>query len=187
VFGATSGCSELGYLRGSQEMPDELRRGVADATHPVWRMELIRQQARLKALADWHNRAFPLGAAQLLLSVLLVIASGSAMAGREGARALALQAIAANALLGVLTFVLLQPVRVRSAEAVAQDAVVYGPGDLPGMDRDKSIAFYRQQQIDSERLRAGLEVLVFSLAALALTRRRAKDYFETAPMDPDSP
>ena len=178
VFGATSGCSELGYLRGSQDMPDEISRGVEETDHPLWRMELIRQRARLEALADLHERAFPLGVAQLLLSILLVIVSGSALAGRQGARTLAIQAVMANVALSALTFALLEPVREQSAQAVAEDAIEHGPGVVSGMNEDQSIAFYRQQQIDSERLRLGLEILVFSLAALALTRRRTKDYFE---------
>lgn len=189
VFGATSGCSELGYLRGSQDMPDEISRGVEEADHPIWRMELVRQRARLEALADLHERAFPLGAAQLLLSILLVIVSGSALAGRRGARSLAIQAITANVALSILTFALLEPVRERSAQAVAEDAVEHGPGLLSGMNEDQSIASYRQQQIDNERFRLGLEVLVFSLAALALTRRRTKDYFAAVAAslpDPDS-
>ena len=182
VFGATSGCSELGYLRGSQDMPDEISRGVEEATHPLWRMELIRQRARLEALADMHERAFPLGAAHLLLSILLVIVSGSALT-------LAIQAVMANVALSVLTFALLEPVREQSAQVVAVDAVEHGPGPVTGMDDDQSVAFYRQQQIDNERFRLGLELLVFSLAALALTRRRTKDYFDAVAAslpDPDS-
>lgn len=189
VFGATSGCSELGYLRGSQDMPDEISRGVEEATHPLWRMELIRQRARLEALADLHERAFPLGAAQLLLSILLVIVSGSALAGRQGTRTLAIQAVMANVALSILTFALLEPVREQSAQAVAQDAVEHGPGPVSGMNEDQSVALYRQQQIKNDRFRLGLEVLVFSLAALALTRRRTKDYFEAVAAslpDPDS-
>lgn len=189
VFGATSSCSELGFLRGSQNMPDEISRGVDETDHALWRMELVRQRARLEALADLHDRAFPVGAAQLVLSILLLIASGSAISGRQGARGLAMQAIAANIALSLVAFALLAPVRQRSAEAVAQDAVENGPGPVGGMDRNQSIDFYRQQQIDSERLRLGLEVVVFGLAALALTRRRTKDYFAAVAdnlPDPDS-
>jgi hypothetical protein len=189
VFGATSSCSELGFLRGSQDMPDEIGRSVDEVDHALWRMELVRQRARLEALAELHERAFPLGAAHLVLSILLVIASGSAISGRQGSRGVAMQAIAANIALSLVAFALLTPVRQQSAEAVAQDAVANGPGPLPGMDEQQSLHFYRQQQIDSERLRLGLEVLVFGLAALALTRRRTKDYFAAVAAslpDPDS-
>ncbi|MEZ4442606.1 MAG: hypothetical protein R3B72_26165 [Polyangiaceae bacterium] len=180
VFGAMSGCSEVGYLRGSHEMTDELRREIDETDNPLWRMELVRQQARLEALAEHHDRAFPLSVARMILCSLLVVASGSALAGRKGARGLALQAILANASLALLTFALLTPVRRASADAVARDAAVHQPLPLPDLGEAEAIDFYRNQQLDAERLRAGLEAFVFGLAALALTRRRTRAYFEAA-------
>ncbi len=49
---------------------------------------------------------FPLAVGEVILSALLVVASGLAMGGRRGSRSLALQAIAANALLVLAAFVL---------------------------------------------------------------------------------
>ena len=191
VFGATSGCSEVSYLRGSHEMQDDLQQSVEEATHPLVRMELVRQQARLVALAKMYQRAFPLSAARMLLCLLLVLAAGSAIAGRSGARNLALQAIAANAALAALAFVLMTPVRDTVADAVAADAVENGAGLIDGQSREQSQAFYRQAQIDSERLRGGLELSMFALAGVALTRRRTKKWFlaleEATTGDPDPP
>lgn len=178
VFGATSGCSEVSYLRGSHQMQADLERGVDEATHPMVRMELIRQQARLVALANMYRHAFPLSAARMLLCLLLVLAAGSAIAGRAGARSLALQAIVANAALAALSFVLMTPVRHSVADVVAQDAVNHmAAGGAVGQTREQALDFYRRASIDSERMRAGLEMCMFAIAALALTRRRTKAWF----------
>ncbi len=191
VFGATSGCSEVSYLRGSHEMQDDLQRGVDEATHPLVRMELIRQQARLSALAGMYRRAFPLSAGRMLLCLVLVLAAGSAIAGRAGARSWALQAVLANAVLAAVSFVLMTPVRHSVAEVVAEDAVTHMPaGGVPGagQTREQAFDFYRRASIDSERLRAGLELCMFAIAGIALTRRRTKAWFsalEHAVPDPE--
>ena len=177
VFGATGGCSELSYLRGSQEMPDEITRGVDEAEHPIMRIEMVRQQARLLALAQMHARAFPLAAARMLLCLLLVLVAGAAIAGRRHARTLALQAIAGNAILVVIAYLLHGPVRDAIASAVAEDAVENVSGPLPGMNREQTVELFRSQQLESERLRVGLELSVFAMAALALARPRSKAYF----------
>lgn len=179
VFGATSGCTEVSYLRGSHEMTTDLERGLEEATHPWVRIELVRQQARLVALATMYQRAFPLSAARMLLCLLLVLAAGSAIAGRVGARNLALQAVVANALLMALTFAVLTPVRQTVADAVAEDTVDNGGGMVAGRTHEQSLDFYRQDQLARMRLRAGLELSMFALAAVALTRRRTKMWFST--------
>jgi hypothetical protein len=180
LLGAMSGCTDLQYLRGSQEMPDNVREALDKADHPIVRLELVRQGAQLEAMARQHHIAFPLSAARLLLSCLLVLAAGSALAGRKGSRGLALQAVAANAALAILAYALLAPVRESVADAVAQDAALHPDAAPPPPSPGEALSFYHDLQLNAERVRTGLVLAAFAFAGVALTRRRTKTYFAAA-------
>jgi hypothetical protein len=117
----------------------------------------------------------------VLLSGLLVVASGLAMGGRPGARALALQAILANAALLVIAYALTRSVRVAWIDAVLRTADAI-PEGAPTLVYLPAI------------LRWGLPVklAIFDLGplligAFALTRARTKTYFEEAARAAEAP
>jgi hypothetical protein len=182
VFGATGGCAELSFMRGSQQLPDALEEQTEAQTEPLERLPLVMEKARLAALAEHHRQAFPLSAAQLLLCALLALVSGAAIAGRRGSRVQALQIVAANAALALLAYLLLSPVRDAVAEAVANDIAQFGPGSLAELDDGTGAATtWRSLYHWGEILRLLLlEAVVFGSAALALTRQRTKDFFAAA-------
>ncbi len=178
VFGATGGCAEINFLRGSQQLPDALHEQTETQTEPLERLPLVMEKARLAALAEHHNRAFPLSVAQLLLCALLALVSGAAIAGRRGSRVQALQIVAANAALALLAYLLLSPVRDVVAEAVAQDIAQHGPGQLLELEDGQGAPTWQSLYHWGELLRLLLlEIAVFGGAALALTRQRTKDFF----------
>jgi hypothetical protein len=194
VFGATGACSNLAYLRGSQRMPSALEADAEDpGTHPWIRSGVVRERARLEALAEQHRVAFPLAVAKLLLNVLLVLAAGAALTGRRNARTFALQVIAASAALAAVDWVLMSEAREAMAQAVAIDAVDSGVGKLPDMDREQSVDLVRGIHLWAERFRLALLLFgVFGASAYTLTRPRTKEFFATAaadgaPEDPSSP
>jgi len=188
LFGATSGCSNLSYLRGSQRLPSILEPGAEDpSASPIVRSGIVRERARLQALGERHRQAFPLSVAQLLLSMLLVLASGAALGGRRHARNLALQVVIANALLGLADWVVMGPVRDAMASAVAADGVEHGLGVLPDLGREASVQLVRDFQVWAERIRFGLlEVGVFGGALFALTRQRTRQFFAAVAAAADS-
>lgn len=178
VFGATSGCSDVSFLRGSREMPRFVRKQSQAGDHPVMRSSAVAQQARLEAVRSIHQRLFPLSLAKLMLAIGLVLVSGAAMAGRRGAQRLALQMITANAVLAAVYFGLTAPVRDAVAMAMATDAVDHG-SSLPNMSRAESIELLRHVYQGMDWLRLGiLEVAIFGGAAVALTRERTQRYFD---------
>ena len=178
VFGATGGCAELSFLRGSQQLPDALQQQTEVETEPLERLPLVMEKARLAALAEHHRHAFPLSAAQLLLYALLALVSGATIAGRRGSRVQALQIVAANAALALLAYLLLSPVREAVAEAVAKDIADHGPGNLLDLGAGQPATTWQSLYHLGELLRLLLlEVVVFGSAALALTRQRTKDFF----------
>ncbi|MBI4704982.1 MAG: hypothetical protein HY744_28075 [Deltaproteobacteria bacterium] len=181
VLGASSGCANVAYLAGWYRPPPEtLDPGAIDAaSQPLVHSSRVVEQARLRATADAHRVAFPLGIAKLLLGTLLVLASAAALAARPSARSLALQAVAASALLAALDHGLLGSVRDEVGRAVAADMVEHGFGQLPDMSREESVAFFRGIYGAAELLRlALLEIGVYGGALLALTRARTKAFFE---------
>jgi hypothetical protein len=179
VFGALQGAGDLAHLRGSSEVIQGL--GQPDQSSNWDRPRIVRERARLAALGEHHRIGFPLAVAKLLVGGMLLVASSLALAGRRGARNMTLQAVAAAALLVAVEHWLTTPVRQAVAEAAAVDAVDNGQGLLPGLGRDESIAWQRTFQVGSAH--AGvilIELGVFGGALLALTRRRAREFFAEA-------
>jgi hypothetical protein len=176
----------LGYLREGG-LPD-----IATVTAAVMEGEQLPEAlavaARLHTLGDVVSVAFPLSAARLILSILLVISSGLALSGRPGARVLALQALLANAALSIASFWLL-----RTARWAWIDTVTRVIADIP---RLPSAVSHEQQErwaamralymsrpfwLWFERTRLGLiELFVPALAMLALVNARTKAFFDAA-------
>jgi hypothetical protein len=127
----------------------------------------------VRATLENPRVTFPLAVAEILLSGLLVIASGLAMGGRRGARGLAMQAILANAAFAALAFALTPFVRAAYVDGVlkALDTL-----SLPEPQREALVTpgFYHWGM----RLRFALHLTGLALAALALTRDRTKTFFE---------
>jgi len=177
VVGATSGCSNLNFLRGSNEMVSALDDSLKQQQHPLVRASLVREKARLEAMATIYQRAFPLSVARLLLCIMLVFTAGASLSARRNSQALTVQTIVANAVLIVIGYLLLAPVREAMADAVAIEAVDRGGALVADLGRAASIAAQKQLQLAAELRLLFLEVGVFALAALALTRPRSMRYF----------
>ncbi|MBM4376255.1 MAG: hypothetical protein FJ095_14320 [Deltaproteobacteria bacterium] len=216
---SASGCSNVGYLRGSHELPDTLAKmreqsreasarasapaGSAaasgssspeagprvsgpptgprtlDLAHPLVRASLAREEARLEAMSAQYRRAFPLSLGQTLLGLVLVFASMATLGGRRSARSLALQAIAANAVLLVVTFALLGPVRQAMADAVAREV---GTLSLDGGEDGgrATLEERREEMLATDRQLLYLQLGLFALAATALTRPRTTAFLDAA-------
>jgi hypothetical protein len=177
LFGSSNGCATVDFLRGERAAPSTTDVGPGGEV-PAWvRSGVVRERARLEALAAHHDRAFPLALAKLVLGMLLLGASGAALAGRRGARNLMLQAVAANAALALVDWMLTGAVREAMASAVAADALEHGVG-VPELGMERSVELVRALVVWSERIRLGLlEAVVFGGAALALTRERTREFF----------
>ncbi len=181
VHGLTTGCANAVFLRDGT-LPDLAT--AAKNAKGAWNLadvKALTDATELLAMQASARVSFPLAIAAVLLSGLLVVASGLAMGGRPGARALALQAIAANAALLVVAYALTPSVRGAWMDAILRAAVAM-PDGAPALPYLPSI------------LRWGLVVklAIFDLGplligALALTRARTKTYFEEAARAAEAP
>lgn len=194
TFGSMSGCSQMNYLRGANELPATIDRMLSDApgddtrgldvTSPLVRTGLIREKARLAALADHQRRAFPVALAQAMLGALLVIAALSVMTRRRGWRTLALQFVAANAVFAVVTYALLAPVREAMTAAVAAELAHASESDDTADATDASALASRRKEVEAAELQSlVLQLAAFGAAAFALTRPRTRAYFEAGGID----
>ena len=175
VNGLTNGFNTLSVLRAGT-VPD-VTTAMLRAHDVTGFMESIRATAdlggavALATLQTMQRTAFPIYAAQLLLSALLVVGSGLAMSGRKTGRSLALQAIAANAALALVAFVLLRPVRAAVIEAMAL---------ATASDPSKGWWSFRARFVL-------MELGPLAAGAWALTRPRTKAFFDAVARLGDEP
>lgn len=173
--------SQASFLREAR-LPD-ITTALANlrAGGDVMEFLTVRHALELQALQLFSKVTFPLSVAQALLAGLLVVASGLAMGGRPGARALALQALGANVLFTILYYALTPGVRGAFIDAqsalsavlpleLSRRAVLLSPDAL------RPEALWLSQRI--EFVLGGLAPL--SAVFFALTRPKARAWFEAA-------
>lgn len=205
LYGLTtsaSGCSNVGYLRGSHELPDTVARMLeesrrapesdrgepaAGVRHPLVRASLVREQARLEATAAEHRRAFPIALAQTMLGLLLVFVAMGLLAGRGRLRALALQTLSAHGALVVVTYLTLAPVREAMASAVAEELVPASSGTAAegteARSRDAEVAVRRAEMKLADLQVVLAQLGLFGLAGVVLTRASVKDHLASRDAD----
>lgn len=184
VHGLATGCTAMGFLKYGN-LPDmgEVTRQAKEGDDPVQYMVMVSEAAQLRAMAEARQVTFPLSAAKVLLGGLLLVASGLAMAGRPGARALALQALAANAVLAAIEYGL-----TRSVRGVWIEDVVRAGALIPRLPPEQAFILSRTFWWWIERVRFALvDVGIFTLAAVALTRPRTKTFFDAVAAAADRP
>jgi hypothetical protein len=184
LYSLMSACAMVAYLReGSMADVEAERKAAEQRFEPYQVVVIVWQTAHLRSVSEHQHVTFPLHVAKLLLSGLLVIASGLAMRGRRGARTLALQALAANAVLALADYMLTRNVRSTWIEAVAHTREL-----LPRLTARPSAnfgdAFWGWMTTRSvlwwyERIRFVLfDLGALMLAAFALTRAKTKVFFD---------
>lgn len=180
VNGVTSGCTVVALLR-SGVAPDRasIERAVGTEGEPTETFAAANEAARIKAIVEDRDRAFPLGVAKLLLSAALVAASAMALAGRPGARTFAMQAVVVYAAFAILEFSLSTRMRaswIPEVAAAAGELARATPSPLP-IDDVRTWWWF-------ERARFGIIDLATMAAALgALVAPRSKAYFAAVARD----
>jgi len=184
VSGLMSGCSTVMVLQQDSiaDITTELgKQGTGDPVQAMW---VAIYSAQFKATIEAHAVTFPLNVAKLLLSALLVVTSVLAMGGRPGVRPLALQALAANAILAAVDYALTRSVRASWIEAVGRVGDMLPRSFEPQRDLEAQGAALRlitsrHFWLWFERIRfLVIDLGIFGFAALALTRQRTKAFFE---------
>jgi hypothetical protein len=175
VRGVMEGCGTAMYLRNGL-IPDMT--AVAEQAREQGAgfnfMVLVLEAARTRALSEFQSVSFPLSVGRMMLSGLLVIASGLALGGRPGSRGFALQVLAASLAFGAVDYALTRGMRGAWIDMVAQAGALL-PADVP----EREILTTPSLWWTAERVRFVLsEICALGVAALALTRPRTRAYFD---------
>jgi hypothetical protein len=173
VQSISAGCATVQQVRNGAMVEVAAATAAAQKEDPRQLILTVHEAARAKAVIEMRQVTFPLGVAKLLLAGLLVVASGLAMAGRPGARSLALQALVANVALSVVAYVLTRDVRAHWIDAVARAGAA-----LPQVEPAEAQLLDPRVLWWFERLRlVVLDIGAMLLAAIALTSRRSATFF----------
>jgi hypothetical protein len=183
LFGASEwldGCNTVGFYHHATDVSD-MAQGIKDEAQRAAVVQIAeRYFARLDAA---KTRRYPLGAAALVLGVAMVVLAARGLGGREQARAMLVQVVGVQAALGVLAWFLLADVRAATVEYL-RDALAL---DLAQMRRAHPEGGFATTYDSLVRgfLATYPAFVVGRLAAsalvvFALTRSRARAYFETA-------
>ncbi len=159
VGGVMGGCQTLQFYRQTTHPSLDLDNHISQDLRAHVEAQ---HTARIEALNANQNRMIPLGAANVLLSGLLIVACARALSGRPAAHHLALQAIGANIAYAIVDFVVSAPVRYAVIQAGAQ----HPPATVPPIPGAQIAALYAW----FFRLLLLAQLLLLSLAAFALTR-----------------
>jgi len=173
VQSMNAGCDTVRQVRNGAVIEVAAATEAARKEDPRQLILTVHDAARAKAAIEMRQVTFPLGVAKLLLAGLLVIASGLAMAGRPGARSLALQALVANVALSVVAYALTRDMRAQWIDAVARAGAA-----LPQVEETEARLLDPHVLWWFERTRlVVLDIGAMLLAAIALTSRRSASFF----------
>lgn len=134
--------------------------------------------AFVRAVSQHPRVNLPLGIAQILLGGLLVLISIKALVARHASTSFALQVLAANALLVIVSYALRQPVRGAVVDAIVGSGLVHRPSGI------STAAFQRLERLQAWwafRILLGLQLAALGLCAFALTRKTAREVLAPAP------
>jgi hypothetical protein len=158
LFGAqglVSGCAHISYYKDDRVAEMQL----GDEAHD----DVVRLEPwQVTALDGAKDRMFPLSAAMLVLGGAMVVFAARAMGGRPRAREVLIQLVCVQAVVAALTYALTPDLR--AAE------------DRAWRDAGRGEVFRRV----APPTLLGLRTLASALIVLALTRPRARAYFDPA-------
>ncbi len=179
-------CSGIGACESTAGWTTiELYRGhIDDRSHELTREDDSKAvastfQKMLGALDEERPRAFPLAVGELVLGIAVFVFAAAAMTGRGGARRALVQLMAAQTILVCALFFVTPKFRAGETEwLVAQQS-----GQM--LEKGQSEADVRPQMAALRVFRRGLGVAllvlrtsVAGLVLLALTRQRARAYYD---------
>lgn len=119
--GASAGCATVAYLRAGS-MPDESSAIDEAGRDPARAFWVLDEVAHLRAIAEARRVTFPLGVAEGLLSVLVIVASAAVLVGRPGSARIARQVFVAYAAMAIASFALTYPMQAQYVESLRRTA-----------------------------------------------------------------
>jgi hypothetical protein len=153
-------------------------RGIADDADRA--AVVARSEALLHAIDAARPRGWPISVGELVLGSAILLFAMRVIGGSRGARAALIQLVVAQAALGAVSYRLLPEVatskiRLDLAEKAARDHQAF-----PQQERVEELRVTPQVLQMMPRIDLALRTLCSTLVVLALTRRRAREFFDAS-------
>lgn len=181
LFGGSiwwEGCGTIYFFRQPAD-PAEIAQGIDDGAKRAAVIDI--GERYLTKIEAAKNRLFPLGVASFVLGLAMVVLATRALAGRGEARSMLLQILGAQAVLGIVAFLLTPDVRHAQSEYLSARIGL----ELAEMRQTNpgggGAAFYAAVMGAFLKVFPGLVAVptaLCGLIVLALTRPRARAFFE---------
>jgi hypothetical protein len=173
MYGMSSGCDTVAYLRaGAVPSEDSVIDQARQAGDKIDAFRILATGARRQAIAEAHARALPLGIGQALLSLVLVVASALALAGRPYGQRLLTQALLANVIFAIAAYALLRDMRASYVATLTRTA-----GELDTID-PRMLAL--KARVWEAVIIGVRDIGTLVLAMIALRTKRARAFFDAA-------
>jgi hypothetical protein len=177
--GASSGWATVAMYREPID-PARAGRGVSDEADRA--AVVARFEAYLKALDAARARGWPIGVAMLVLSSGVLLLSMRALGGSRGARPALVQLVVAQAALSAASYWLMSDVlqaELRWGEAAEAIQIHQS---FPQLEHtDETLRLSGQLLRVWPRVELALGTVCSALVVLALTRKRAREFFDSPP------
>jgi hypothetical protein len=153
--------------------------GIADEAD---RAALIaRYEAYVHAIDAARSLGWPISVAELVLGSAMLLFAMRVIGGSRGSRAALVQLVVAQAALGALSYRLLPEVETSKIRLALAEKAASDHQNFPQQERVEEIRVNAQVLQVMPRLDLALRTLCSTLVVLALTRRRAREFFDAAP------
>ncbi len=181
VFGAgcwTEGCGRLGLYHGQTEQHARLTSVVEEDDH---RAEAERLYQRfVDASDDARGRAFPLAAATFVLGAALLALAARGLAGRSNNRSALMQVVSAQAIVMVASYFLTRDMLHAEADLQYGVVLMQQREHLPAHKHEPAAAVLGAMRRYGTPGWLVFRTVASALIVVALSRPRARDFFETA-------
>ncbi|MCW5834254.1 MAG: hypothetical protein KIS78_17785 [Labilithrix sp.] len=181
VFGAgcwTEGCSRLAFYRGERDQHAQLTSTIHDDDD---RAEAERLYQRFVDVSDdARGRAVPMAAATFVLGAALLALAARGLAGRSNTRSALMQVVGAQAIVVVASYFLTRDMWAAEADWQYETALIHQRERLPPDEYQRVVPTLRAMRRYVPPGWLVVRTVASALIVVALSRPRARDFFETA-------
>lgn len=181
VFGAgcwTEGCGRLAFYRGERDQSQALNASIqseADRT----RAEGLYH--RFTEVADAARaRAIPMAAATFVLGAALLALAARGLAGKTNTRSPLVQVVVAQAAIVILSYFVTRDVRNAELDWEIERTLIHQHEVLPPDQYDQVVPMMHSMRAVGVPGWLVVRTLASALIVFALTRKRSREFFETA-------
>jgi hypothetical protein len=181
LFGAgcwTEGCSRLAFYRGERDQAPALNAAIKSDTDRA-RAEALYQ--RFTEVADAaRGRAIPIAAATFVLGAALLALAARGFAGKANTRSALVQVVTAQAAVVAVSYFVLADVRNAELDWEVERTLIHQHETMPPDRYERMVPWMHNVRHFGVPGWLVARTVASALIIVALTRRRSREFFESA-------